>query len=199
MRHPSRISERTLPRSSLNIPGRNVDVRIAIINSFPPEDLVKVLGGEKYFAAAFRPPSDDDRKGDSDDKPVPVRESPNVREVAISLARQIFFAVRDVKDVSSPGQAGEDPRTIAEVAREIRKTPRVGADVSKAYKLMQQFLREWKAPGHSLTELVELLGAPGERKPDRVIYYFDTGYGGWMYTFRIEDGKITSVEQTGLE
>jgi hypothetical protein len=38
--------------------------------------------------------------------------------------------------------------------------------------------------------------AKGQDSP--MVYRFDSGYGGWQYTLRFKEGKVTRLETAGL-
>ena len=76
---------------------------------------------------------------------------------------------------------------------------KAGTDADQADKAMQEFVRVFHPVNKTVKDIESLLGPPSERKENKIIYRFDTGYGGWMWTFEASQDIITNVVRSGID
>jgi hypothetical protein len=69
-----------------------------------------------------------------------------------------------------------------------------GAEARKAVQAMAAFLATWNPIGHSMDELTIIFGNPSKVKKDMASYYFDNGVNGFVYQFKLHDGKVVAAE-----
>lgn len=91
----------------------------------------------------------------------------------------------------------EDMQRIRNLANEIQRLKN-GTDADQADKVMQDFVKAFNPVNKSVKDIESLLGEPSERKEDKINYRFDTGYGGWMWTFETSHGVIKNVVRNGI-
>ena len=75
------------------------------------------------------------------------------------------------------------------------KTGITGEAAGVSVTTMNEFLKEWDPVGQSEQDLRWIIGDPSGKT---LVYRFDSGLGGWEYTFRIERGRVVAVSKRSL-
>lgn len=101
------------------------------------------------------------------------------------------------EDRSQEDILDEDMQRIRNLGNELQRLKN-GTDANRADKVMQDFVKAFSPVNRSVKDIESLLGEPSERKEDEIIYRFDTGYGGWMWTFEASHGVIRNVVRCGI-
>lgn len=112
----------------------------------------------------------------SGEKAEPVTENPSTNTVHVSTSTN-------------------DTREIAIKIQHFKQQK----DAHQAHQAMRALTNKWNPVGKTVAELQALLGAPDERTPQQLNYRFDTGWGGWVWTFHLSAQTITNVQAAGME
>lgn len=109
------------------------------------------------------------------------------RVLALSAAGLICGGV-------NPAAARGSEAAFQEVAahRKGGKAEAASADFGK-------LLQRWNPVGKSLHEVKQVIGTPDWERQDAIGYRFDTGWGGWEWTFVLKDQVVRQVQRTGLD
>jgi hypothetical protein len=118
------------------------------------------------------------------------------------LQNEPWFTTQQYDKVAPfPALAPENPKAdppIENLALQIRKA-RGQKDAGRSTNLMREFVATWKPIGRSAGSLVEQVGLPDEKTPTSLQYRFDAGYGGWIWIFKIADGKVVDFVEVGMD
>lgn len=113
------------------------------------------------------------------------------------------------------GVSGYDPRADAQLLRKTRdvNSGRPGrplmASAPEAAAAAQRIFSSFRFEGATRLEVLKLLGDPrtisdyAKREEvsdhERLVYLFDTGFGGMRYILRFESGRVRALETESLE
>ena len=104
------------------------------------------------------------------------------------------FKIKDGKTIALERRLGEVPLQINSLI-----TKRSGLGSAQAFRHMEAWLSYWDPIGCTPAELKAALGPSNSETAEKVTYSFDSGFGGNLFEFLLDNGKIVRIARVSME